>query len=298
MIDLQQYLAKCPFCKDEYHIRVICIIGEHFIDERVCICMKCGLIFLNPREAKLEDFYASDAYSKLIREGEKPSENIIKRTKKLSEMRIGLIKKFLPESGTHVDIGSGSGYLLKAIRDNSNLDVLGIEATPGFANWSAVEHDINVMVGTFPCDIDIDDLASISLIHVIEHLPEPFVALQKIYDLLPLGGMFFIEFPDLLRALDTRKSKEGKSLFSAQTYFQKSHIFDFYFGFMGKFLLGLGFEIESTFLWDMFPLNKNVLIVLKKTDRSGEIDFEVNPREVIDFIARNIEDEPVRPEVS
>ena len=298
MIDLQQYLAKCPYCKDEYHIRVIAVVGAHFIDERVVICMKCGLVFLNPREAMLEDFYASDAYSKLIREGEKPSENIIERTKKLSEMRIKLIKSHLPDSGTHVDIGSGTGQLLKVIHDNSNLDVLGIEATPGFANWSSEEHNINVMVDMFPCDIPVDDLASISLIHVVEHLPEPFEALQKIYDLLPMGGIFIIEFPDLLRALDTRKTKDGKSVFDAQTYFQKSHIFDFYFGFMGKFLVELGFDIKCTYIWDEFPLNKNVMIVLEKTGHSDSADYNVSPMDVVKFIGSVINNEPVRPEVS
>ena len=298
MIDLQQYLAKCPYCKDEYHMRVMVTVGEHFIDERVVICMKCGLIFLNPREANLEDFYASDAYSKLIRDGETPSDDIIDRAEHLSAMRIKLISKYLPKSGLHVDIGSGAGYLLKEIRDNTELEVLGIEATPGFAEWSMEEHNTNVVVDLFPCDIEVDNLASISLIHVIEHLPKPFVALRKIYDLLPLGGIFIIEFPDVLRALDTRKDEDGKSTFEAQTYFQKSHIYDFYLKFLGRFLMELGFDIKGTILWDFFPLNKNVLLILEKTGISYEVEDKWSPMDVVKFIGEVVGDEPVRPEVS
>ena len=270
-------------------MQVVCSEGEHFTDERVVLCKKCGLIFLNPREAYVEEFYQSDEYNEVIREGAAPSENMIKKTRSLSEVRVPLVAEFLPEAGTHLDIGTGTGFFPKGVKEHTNLDVIAIEATPGFAKWAAETHGITVINDMFPCKIPVDDIVSVSLIHVAEHLSNPFTAIMRIYDLLPIDGIFILEYPDMLRAV-------SRDSFSAKHYFQKSHIYEFHFGFLVKFLLELGFSLESAHSYKEFPIDKNVMMVLRKTDTPTPVINESTPEKILTFL--EMHNVPVRPEVS
>lgn len=263
--EYMHYLNECPNCYLQESMRVVFSGGQYFTDERTVMCLNCGLVFINPRLANVKEFYGSDEYSSLIREGDTPSEHIIKRTEALAGYRIDLLKDHLPDSGTHLEIGSGSGYLAKAIQDETDLRVVAIEPSPGFANWSREEHGIEVMVEEFPCDLDhIEDIQSVSLIHVLEHFSNPFWILDHISHMLPTGGIFVLEYPDLMQALERQKVEDG--LFEPRTYFQKSHLFDFYFGVLAPELMMRKFQINKIYIFDTFPIDKNVLIIMTKLD--------------------------------
>ena len=298
--EYMHYLNECPNCYLQESMRVVFSNGLHFTDERTVMCLNCGLVFINPRLANIKNFYGSDDYSNLIREGETPSEHVKKRTAALAGYRMKLLKDYLPESGTHIEIGSGSGYLAKAIQDRTNMRVVGIEPSPGFANWSKEEHGIEVLVEEFPCDLThIEDIQSVSLIHVLEHFTNPFWVLDNISSLLPTGGKFILEYPDLMQALERQRVEGGA--FEARTYFQKSHLFDFYFGVLAPELMMRKFKISQIFVFETFPLDKNVLIVMDKQTKIPPMEddawlSEEQKMGAFDYIRSSVE--PVQATVS
>jgi len=93
-----------------------------------------------------------------------------------------------------VDIGCGNGQFLLRARD-IGYDVSGIdldEKTVEVAKSLGLEvklGEVDVLYSSGPYDV-------VTLSHVIEHVHDPRAVLEKIYDLLPVGGYFYIATPN------------------------------------------------------------------------------------------------------
>jgi SAM-dependent methyltransferase len=104
---------------------------------------------------------------------------------------------FLGEPGSLLDIGCGNGCLMYQARA-AGWEVEGLELSDYFASEVAAETGMTVRVGNFL----VEDSTSqrrfdvVVLRHVLEHLPDPHVAMQRIRDRLKPGGHAYLEFPN------------------------------------------------------------------------------------------------------
>jgi len=102
--------------------------------------------------------------------------------------------------GRLLDIGCGNGrLLLRARRDG--WQVKGLELSAEMAAFAAERVGCEVLTDDFltlePAPEDREAFDVVSLRHVLEHLPEPLLAMQKISALLRPGGLLLVEMPNI-----------------------------------------------------------------------------------------------------
>lgn len=105
------------------------------------------------------------------------------------------MENIYPRKGRLLEIGSSFGYGLKAWHD-CGWDVVGVEPWGYGARYAkeklglTVHADILKNVGFEKESFDV-----IVMLHVIEHVPDPFAELQEIFRILKPGGRFICETP-------------------------------------------------------------------------------------------------------
>lgn len=164
------------------------------------LCSNCGLVYQSPRmtEAELKDFYLSE-YRQIYQGTEGPNQKDIT----IQEARAVGIINLLRDCGVEkverfLDIGTSTGTLLEKIKKEYRCDVFGIE--PGSAFQAYARSRGNEVFA------NLDDLPEsgenkfdlISMIHVLEHLPDPVGYLKALrFDYLDYQGKILIEVPNL-----------------------------------------------------------------------------------------------------
>ncbi len=102
-----------------------------------------------------------------------------------------------PQPGRIMDIGCGNGCLLHHAR-RAGWQVRGMELSRQAARAVQEDQGIEVDVANFldydnPDDVRYDVVV---LRHVLEHLPDPILAMRRIGALLRPGGLALLEFPN------------------------------------------------------------------------------------------------------
>jgi 2-polyprenyl-3-methyl-5-hydroxy-6-metoxy-1,4-benzoquinol methylase len=102
--------------------------------------------------------------------------------------------------GRLLDIGSGNGRLLYLARQ-AGWQVKGLELSAGMAAFVRQELDIAVEVGNFlemtPSLEDASSFDVVVLRHVLEHLPDPLLTMEKISVLMKPDGYLLLEMPNI-----------------------------------------------------------------------------------------------------
>lgn len=114
------------------------------------------------------------------------------------EKTFEFISRHIPQPGGLLDIGCGNGSLLLIARDHG-WKVTGMELSNFYANELGRRYGIKVITANFldyfPSPEEKYDL--VTLRHVLEHLPDPISAMQRISSLLREGGIALLEFPNI-----------------------------------------------------------------------------------------------------
>jgi 2-polyprenyl-3-methyl-5-hydroxy-6-metoxy-1,4-benzoquinol methylase len=107
------------------------------------------------------------------------------------------IKKHIPRAGDFLDIGCGNGALLARAK-KYGWKVHGLELSSFLAEKIKETIDIEVDVINF---LEFENTHRkydlVSLRHVLEHLPDSVLAMQRIHSLLKPSGMAILEFPNI-----------------------------------------------------------------------------------------------------
>ena len=188
---------------------------------RVAICMKCGLVKLNPRwkEDKYRNYYIKK-YDHFYRDSDKDPEeqfeiDLISKGRKLKERlsNIPLSKKI-----KMLDIGAGTGALFFSIPGKREVDSYAIEASQKhvkFLSSKGIE-----VVGTDFSDDFGQDYDLVITRHVLEHSLNPKNLLLKIRDSLKKEGYLYLAVPD---AMAYNKKKAGSFFRHPHTYYFNFH---------------------------------------------------------------------------
>lgn len=201
-------LNECPVCAHT-NFHSIYSVKDHLVTQEIFTiveCPTCGLRLTNPRpeDHALSTYYDSDQYISHTNEAQGIVDNLYKlaRVYTLRSKR-RLIERITTTKGL-LDIGCGTGHFIRHCADHG-WNVTGVEpddkaremATTGYS--FSVYQDIN--------DLEEEKFAIITLWHVLEHLPDLNVTLQKLKSLLLPDGKIIIAVPNY-PAYEERKFKE------------------------------------------------------------------------------------------
>lgn len=231
----------------------------------IVACRACGLVWnrlMRGAEDQLE-YYQDDYHSDLA----------ISRGHLDSVLgRAGFVLDFLGSDLKpglrHLDVGCSEGCLLALTRAKGAV-VTGLEFDTHFKKYAVEKRGINVVPGpltakTFPsASFDL-----ISFSHVLEHCFHPQEPLQLAHNLLPAGGLLYIEVPNL--------SRPSTGPF---TYFRECHNFYFTQNTLGSLVTQAGFERLRI---ACSPRDNSLqLLAVKRGGPTSKIPWRDDPHEVI-----------------
>lgn len=125
----------------------------------------------------------------------KPPQNYEREKGALDAYRF--VNKYVPLKGRYLDIGCGSGSVLYFLKKNG-WEVAGLELSPVFAEHVKSHLNINVEIADFmEYEGMLHHYDLVSLRHVLEHIPDSVMAMNKISALLKSNGYAHFEFPNV-----------------------------------------------------------------------------------------------------
>ncbi len=152
-------------------------------------CNNCKLINLDLtglRHTENQDKYSIEYKDPFSKKGNRGNYNTSQ-----------FINKHIKSKGDFLDIGCGNGSLLNFLKE-SGWNVKGLELTEFLANKVTEVLGIEVDLANF---MDLNNINvkydSLSLRHVLEHLPNSNLALENIKRLLKPNGYAVLEFPNI-----------------------------------------------------------------------------------------------------
>lgn len=177
---------------------------DRFSDEkfRYVRCSECGLIYLRPRPSvsdlplyypeRYEAYQCSDAMTTISRWRRQHASSILRR----------FITGYHQE-GRLLDVGCATGRFLEEMRANG-WGVEGVEVSAHAAAIAQEEYELKVFNGPL-AEFEAPEYTFdvVTLWDVLEHLPFPKAALEKINDLLASGGHLVFSVPNL-QSFDAR----------------------------------------------------------------------------------------------
>lgn len=155
-------------------------------------CLSCNVVYLRTRPTKAEMYTIYQSYAhetshmRLPDTMEDAKKSGLNRKYFVDEV-IGFVKN---EKHIWLDIGCGWGALLNYTRE-LGFEPKGIELTISSVDFANMQLNIPVSNAQFSDSrITEQSCSVISMVHVLEHIPNPKETIQKIYKSLELGGIF------------------------------------------------------------------------------------------------------------
>ena len=255
------FYKECICCSNQER-QIISTVGRNFTKLTTVMCLGCGLIHSHPIPSRkeLDEFYKLD-YRKKYKLTYKPQmRHTIRYAKGCFETVKELFTYLDYDRGnnkTFLDIGSGSGEILYFAK-KMGFDVLGIEPNNGYAEFTKIDLNLNVINSTLEkTDFNNQRFDVINLNQVLEHLPNPLETLSKLKDLVNFNGVLILTVPDI----------ESK-LHSPNTQFHYAHIYNYNHLTLKKLFDKTGLQILN-------PQTTSTRIFSKKTNfpDNSMIDF-------------------------
>jgi SAM-dependent methyltransferase len=228
-------------------------------------CDGCGLVFLHPQPTPgfLDDHYQAYLSStpETIAAWRRMMEPVHRRTE-------SLIRARLPIPGRLLDVGCGYGFFLDHM-SRRGWQVEGIEISAPARRHARAHLGIDVSPQSLPRPDWVDGTFDVvSLLYVIEHLPDPASVLREARRLLRPGGLLVLRWPNttpIARALKPWAAR-------LNLYQAPSHLFDFSRATLTRLLKQVGFhDIHSTIGGWTLPRSVRARIVSVTTGALGEM---------------------------
>ena len=212
-------VSRCPLCGNEerrilyagLRDRLFGAPGEWTLKE----CLRCGLVFLDPRPLQSEIGKAYHAYythqedaapdrhdgpvQSALKMVVRPSSRLVNRILLISRERNHLRSMYLHRRspGRLLDVGCGQGRFLDHIRRKGWL-IEGVEPDPIAAEIARALYGIAVHVGELASAHYSDGyFDAITMNHVIEHVHNPVALLQECHRILRPGGLLVAVTPNI-----------------------------------------------------------------------------------------------------
>jgi 2-polyprenyl-3-methyl-5-hydroxy-6-metoxy-1,4-benzoquinol methylase len=164
------------------------------------LCSQCGLVFQTPRmsESELDTFY-QDQYRVAYQGQEGPSDRDLKVQKARAEYLVDLLQRMeIKQVQNYLDIGSSAGSLIERVQQVFGFDTVGVEPGEAYRHY-AESRGIRVYKAlSLIEEAEIQRFDLVSLIHVLEHLPDPIDYLKALrIKFLTRNAKLLVEVPNL-----------------------------------------------------------------------------------------------------
>lgn len=230
--------TSCPWCGCSDWSPLI-------VDDGVPVarCKRCGIAFaiVIPTLQHLRDYYTEQFADERYWEKELASARPW-----LHRHLLARIRRYKPK-GALLDVGCSFGFFINMARQ-IGYSVIGVEISEPAANYARNKLGLNVFWGTLEeASLEDESVDVVTLIDVLEHIPEPMTTLREIRRVLRSGGLLVIRVPNfkfhwlktlLLRALKRRNFIGLDS---------RNHVNHFTIGALINGLQQLGFEVVEVF---------------------------------------------------
>lgn len=169
-------------------------------------CEACGYIFDNPRPtlASLVGFYSKPGKYDSWLEAEASRERLWKRR----------LKKLLKHAqrGNLLDVGTGTGQFLNLARPYFSC-VSGTEVSHSAVRIAKEKYGLDIACGQIDdSNLPQNSFDTITLFHVLEHVPNPRKTIAQCGELLKAGGVLVICVPNDVQAWTSKIKILGKRL--------------------------------------------------------------------------------------
>ena len=232
MDDLEH--VACNICGNEKTTPVAAQRGFRYVE-----CMICGLIYMNPAPGagKLKKIY--DTYHQRGGKDESSWETLMKLNFSIVSAKLD---GMFPAGGRLLDTGCGYGHFLE-IMEKCGWQTQGIDPSVNTVAY-ALKKGLNILQTTIDeAPFPEGSFHAVTMFYVLEHLPDPFAALQKVFSFLVPGGAAVIRVPHttpLVRMLSALKIRNN-------LYDAPFHLYDFSPDSIVRILKKAGFDsIEVT----------------------------------------------------
>jgi SAM-dependent methyltransferase len=165
----------------------------------VVVCGPCGAAFADriPAPEAFDRYYRDMSKYEYDHRGGAESPFDLERFRRIAR-RVG---RLVPERSRRIlDVGCATGGLLASLRDEGFRDVTGADPSPACAAAAERLYGIRVVTGSLRDDLFPDaSFDLLMLIGVLEHLPGPGPAIERLTRLLRPQGAIYVQVPDALQ---------------------------------------------------------------------------------------------------
>jgi SAM-dependent methyltransferase len=201
-------VSSCPLC-DKAEFEVIYLARDRHYGIRgvfkIVRCTECSLMFLNPMysDEELSALYPADYYAYQNQFARKRWKEIVKS---LLYFRVGTRDPEFAAPGRMLDLGCGSGWFLREMRDKG-WDVYGVEINSAAAKLGR-ETGLKIHAGTLPeANFPASFFDYVRANHSFEHIACPGETLREIRRIIRPRGRLLIGVPNVA-SLNARLFKQ------------------------------------------------------------------------------------------
>lgn len=221
-------IRKCQLCSST-SIRELRRIVRKKYSFTVDRCDNCGLVFMNPRPTQKqvmqmydEDYFHGRGFDEGVNyiEGMKSSE----AWETIYRNRLNTVQRH-SRKGKILDLGCGIADFLRYAK-SKGWDVQGVEISKFSADYSRKRLHVKVFMGTLEqAKFKDSSFDAITMVEVIEHLPNPMDTLRYCYKALKPGGVIVIQTGNIDGLYSRMKGSSWPYYLAGHlTYFSKKTI--------------------------------------------------------------------------
>ena len=165
-------------------------------------CDECALV---RHEFMLSDEQLAEYYSESYRNDYQwvnsgPTSKHIKKRVSEAKSRLNKLQPFLKKHPRVLDFGCGSGEFIDLMQDSGAL-ASGFEPGKLYSSYAKDRKGLDVQNCGWENYECADKLDVVTAFHVFEHLTDPFKAFKKVVSWLNVGGLIYIEVPNMANGL-------------------------------------------------------------------------------------------------
>ena len=192
-------LDKCPVCLNKNIANKLHCIDHTTSKEKFTIvsCETCDFTFTNPRpkEESLGNYYKSEMYISHTNSSEGLFNWMYQTVRKYAIGTKLTLLKSVTDFGHHLDVGSGTGEFLNACK-KTGFKVKGVEPSKLAREQAVSNYNLSVNEDTNLKQFKDDEFDSISMWHVLEHVPSLIETITEFTRILKKNGKVIIAVPN------------------------------------------------------------------------------------------------------